>query len=320
MIDTESLLRSELDRLFPAPVAQPDWQAVLRDAREAMIDYERSAPRKPPRRTPPRRSVLALLATTVIAAALVLTLTSPWRGGPTILEQARAAITVNAGQVLHERIISTFPNLPRAPHYTTEVWLQGAPPLHWRSIVTGLRRVGTLEQAGTVNASRYEQYDSAKNKITLYLNFGPFAITPADPIAALRSALASRTAKVEGTRTVAGKRLTVIKINSIVTNPRGGWDILPGAKPTVTYYVTPASYQPVKIVFTHVGGGAIASLGIPYLSNDGTYTVIDTFKLFQLVPATPANLRLTTLKGAHPTATCTVYGDPYPCANPSGKH
>jgi hypothetical protein len=87
MTDIDVIVRDRLDRRYPPPERQPDWDDVL----------ERLA-RSRPAKKPKKRYGFAL-AGVAAAAALLVALIGPWRESPSFTEQALAAI--GKGRYVH---------------------------------------------------------------------------------------------------------------------------------------------------------------------------------------------------------------------------
>jgi opacity protein-like surface antigen len=97
MTSIEPLVRSELDRRYPRPAGEPDWDNVLQRAAEVAPTLDRRRRR--------RRLVVALAAAVLAAAAASLALVAPWNGTPGLLQQALAAL--GSGRYVHAVFQST---------------------------------------------------------------------------------------------------------------------------------------------------------------------------------------------------------------------
>lgn len=90
MTDIETVIRSGLDLRYPLPMRDPNWDGVLQRVAQA---EEHGGARRASVRT--KRRVwrrVAFVAATLVALTVALVLASPWSGGPSFLEQARAAL------------------------------------------------------------------------------------------------------------------------------------------------------------------------------------------------------------------------------------
>lgn len=98
MIEIETIVRARLERRYPAPKRDPDWNDVL----ERLASTERVGSRRGPNALAPRllRQRFVLVgAVALAAAAAALVLVAPWRGGPSFVQQALAA--VGTGRYVH---------------------------------------------------------------------------------------------------------------------------------------------------------------------------------------------------------------------------
>ena len=92
MTNIEKLMRSELDRRYPRPVREPDWDNVLHRAAEVAATPGGPVAIPRSRRRSGRRLVFALAAAVLAAAAASLALVAPWNGAPDLTQQALAAL------------------------------------------------------------------------------------------------------------------------------------------------------------------------------------------------------------------------------------
>jgi hypothetical protein len=306
MIDLDPKIATVLDQYTPLLNETGDWNQVLADA--GVVEY-RSRTREKPRRYGSKR-VRAFVLAVVVAMAASLTSVALLGGSSSILDRASAAISISPDQVLHEHIVFIANGHVLG---SNEIWIQGAAPHQYRLLANrpGVdTRVSLIparsEQGGTLDSRspRIEVYDSRTNTIRR-TQAGPTGTLPFDPATAIRSSLASGHAHVEGKRTVNGKPLIVIQLNSLV-NDSTGWGVRAGGMGTATVLVNPRTYTPVQIAFHHVDGVS-ASLGTPYFHRGSdrartSMTAIERFTVFERLPATTANLRLASLSAQHPTA------------------
>lgn len=317
MIDLDPTIATVLDQHTPPRLNETgDWSQVLADA--GVVEY-RSRTGEKTRRYGGRR-VRAFVLAVVVALATSLTSVALLGGGSSILDRASAAISVSPDQVLHERIVFT------GEIGSNELWIQGAAPSQYRllanrpgdqSCISGpLWR--DYEQGGALGArsSRTDLYDPRTNTIKR-ARFGPTGTLPFDPATAIRRSLASGHAHVEGKRTVNGKLVIVIQLDSLV-NDGIGWGVRAGGEGTATVLVDPRTYTPVQIAFHHVDGVS-ANLGTPVFHTGSDWagtsgTIIERFTVFERLPATTANLRLASLSAQHPTARRVIVSiPPSPC-------
>jgi hypothetical protein len=233
-------VRAVLDRLvdrFDDEVGS--WHDVL----------ERAGIAKRPRRIlwQPRRGLaLAGAAAAVVAAAISLTITSPWRGGPSIIDRAAAAIlSPTSGQVLYERL-AIHParsldrrGLPAGTVFNVQVWIDGAPPHRFRAIYdTNLPGVAQVELGGMLrnyNGFSYSPAGDSLNPLAFQVPMTPSALDPAEYI---KSALTSGRAKVEGTTTIRGRKAVRIRLSARVYGP-----LIPIAQ----FFVDAHTYAPLRV-------------------------------------------------------------------------
>src|ERR1700749_1929148 len=91
-------VRAVLYRLIPSLAGEGDWDDVVRRSATPVRLVSR-------RRARPRSATL-IAAAIVLVSITALVVSTPWRGGPTVLERAGAAISAPAGShVLHEAVV-----------------------------------------------------------------------------------------------------------------------------------------------------------------------------------------------------------------------
>jgi hypothetical protein len=308
MIDLDAKIATVLDQHTPLLDETGDWKLVLADA--GVVEK--------PRRHGGKRVRAFVLAVGVAIAAGVTSVVL-LGGGSSILDRAGAAISVSPHQVLHEHIVFTFPGVRNES--SIEIWIQGAAPHRYRLFFDGPgvdHRViaggppAHYEQGGTLGSRspRIEVYEPRTNTIRR-AQAGSSGTLPFDPATAIRRALASGHAHVDGKRTVNGRPVIAIQLDSL-DNDSTGWGVRPGGKGAATVLVDPRTYAPVQIAFHHVDGVS-ANLGIPYFHRGSDWaqtsmTVVEHFKTFERLPATTANLRLASLRAQHPTARVVTVG------------
>jgi len=235
-------------------------------------------------------------------AITALVVSTPWRGGPTVLERAAAAISAPAGdQVLYEDIDIKWVG----PHKTKgqtklELWLG---PSRFR--VLNLHDGRTIDVGGTIGGTAGLSYDRAYN-VFAPVSF-PFAVarTSLNPASFVRSALASGRARDAGKTTIAGRQVIRIALGKV------------GLAPSANYFVDARTYEPVRITVRAVAPNASPlsvpladALELPYgyfprmakPEPHAGYLFVYDFKAFRYLPSTPANQKLADIHSAHPGA------------------
>lgn len=256
-----------------------------------------------PKRAPRRR--ITLLAGPVVAAALAISavlLLLP--GGTTprrldVIAEARAALQPQAGRLVHlvvrQHVLD--PHRPgyhvTAPPVTTEQW-SATNPVRWRMSWTQPSNVGRTSGQPIEVAyadGTEETYHPKSNRLRRVTGLGR-QVAPAayplgtDPVATLRSLLASGRLRDAGTTVVAGRplrRLTGTRSRSFGKGQR--------VTAPVAYYVDPTTYAPVRV-----------RLGIPIPSKVPIVVILD-FQRFEQLPLTDANAGLLKI---HPKPGATV--------------
>jgi hypothetical protein len=320
-------LRDALDALVPTTDEIAEWDDVLVRAAESL----RRAPRpvRPSRRS--GRGWLLFAATAALTALVLLVATAPWRGGPSVLARAAAAIAVpESGKVLFESItIQVSPELPRrlppprlvynlSPPYTllahVNVWIADAPPHRFRlredAWLSGrfhgnpkshpFRPTEIGSTLGGVQGLAYDAPTGALDPVS-------FASRPKrsqlDVTEFIWKALTSGRAKVDGNTVLDGRSVVRIRIHvhgygRVVSN--------------VVYFVDATSYRPVRVEMDNNAPLLNqSSPGFPLLTLTPLQTsslpdvpghyVLD-FDTYRYLAPTPANERLTSIKAAHPGA------------------
>lgn len=290
MTDRDAVLGEVLDRLAPPLAAyELDWQDVLERA-----DTRRS------RRVWRRPRPLSIMLAAVVSGAVVLalTVTTPWSGGPSVVDRARAALTPEPGAVLHVRWTDRWADNADI----TEAWLNSQGRFH--GFVTDASTKKRVEIGGTHDLRQSVTYDPATNSIGIFLA-GP-AYVLGDPVAELRKQLAEGSATADGEATIGVRKVKRIRLELV------GVD----CKPVVDYlFVDPETYQPVEyrvIVFNSKPNGPAPNATVSYTR----LGLVRRFLTYERLPATPANLRLTDIRAAHPTAK--VYPPPPYRVGPPG--
>jgi hypothetical protein len=276
VIDRDAGLGEALERLTPPLAAyELDWEEVLERAAAHRSHFGPMTSRR-------RGTVLAVIVAAVVAIAL--TVTTPWSGGPGIVELARAALTLPPGSVLHIEWEDTSP----IDNNTTEAWIESRGRFH--GFVTDTSTGQRVEVGGTRDLGQSVSYDPATNAIGAFLA-GPLRAV-SDDVAVLRKHLAEGTATAAGDTKIGGRAVKRIRLQL------GGAD----CKPTVHYlFVDPRTYEPVEyrlIVFAARRSSPAPNAAASYRR----VPLVRRFLTYDRLPATPANLRLTDIRAAHPTA------------------
>jgi len=260
----------------------------------------RSIRQRRPRR--PRWGLL-LIGAAVVVAALVLTVTSPWRGGPTVVERAAAAMpTLTSGQILSESITirpSTSGARGGATH--VRVWIEGAAPHRFRVTFDGPR---PLDVGGTLGGVTGLSYAASHDVLDPVAFGSPVAQVDLDLAAFVKDALTSGRAKLEGTTTTGRRAVRRIRVSS------------PDGVPIALYYVDVRTYRPVRVAilpaprldpnrlgfplssFTFLQGGVVLDLS----RVTRRYPFVCDVAGYRHLPPTAANRKLTNIRAMHPDA------------------
>jgi hypothetical protein len=292
-------VRELLERFEPRPIEPPEWEDVIArlersDALEGPqpVEVGHTAPRRF-RRARIRRSALVAALVTV-AVAVVLTVTAPWRGGPTILERARAAIrSPSATEVLYMAYRDRTESCCRfLGQLDVRVWVYGSAPRHFRGVLPGVEPPfnefgGTLGSRSVLTLFRYDSRTNTLDRLNLASHYstGDF-----DPVAIVREAMAAGRAQVAGTALIGEKR--VLRINLTARDRKG-------VLGRVVYYVDPKTYRPIQIEYPHV-----LELRFPFepVFGNGIYKERIRFSAFKYLPATRTNIELADIRATHPDA------------------
>ena len=313
MIESDERVRRLLDRLEPRRVESDEWDDVL----ERLGDPALRVTSKP---TPHLRAtanrgwrrherwrLITLVALIGLAAAVTLTVTMPWRGGPTILERAAAAIpTPTSSQVLYENIVihpGTSSGSTRSTMHL-QVWLAGTAPHPFRVVLDGPSLPNPVEVGGTIGSAEGLSYNNVYRVLDPVPFQSPIIEADLNPAAFIRAAVNSGHARPGGTSTIAGRQ--VIRI--IVTSRLSGHSV-----GTTLYFVDAHTYQPVRVIVNAaVPNGSplwfpMASLtALPYgqfPEPKKPYVLVFDFEKFQYLTPTTKNLGVTNIQAQHPTAT-----------------
>jgi hypothetical protein len=338
-MNDDTTLRDALDELVPAAHEDADWDDVLARGARLRKETDQRRPRSSSVRRPRSSFLLVGAAASVAVALVALATNAPWRGGPTIIDRAAAAIAVpSSGQILYESISVhvTLPlrrrgvplrSLPPAAAARIErllragprtwtgharLWIEGASPHRFRFTITGrwghallaMPPTGPTELGGALSGFDGLGYDTQTR--TLYAVAFDVRPTQAalDPAAFVRAALAAGHARAEGTTTIRGRKAIRILVRA---------EVLGQLEPVGDYYVDARTYQPIRVVVSHGGyRGRGANLpGMPLTSLtvteqatlppiDGRY-VFDFTDYRELDPTT-ANQKLTNISAMHSQA------------------
>jgi hypothetical protein len=279
--DRDVRLARALDRLTPAlPEYQHDWQDVLGRAQ--------SRPHRLAR--PSRRVAIGVAFAVVGAVAVALGVTTPWESGPRFLEakvvgRAQAALALSSGTVLHMKLEDNYKDNGRPTTITTELWLNHRGEFHG---FVDDPIVGRVEIGGTQDLGRSVEYDPRTNAIGPGLVGGTF-YSYGDDVRVLRKELARGAATADGETTIDGRKVVRIRLKSVG----------PDCKPVVDYlFVDPKTYYPVEYRVIDFGSRSGTKPHTTYYR----IPAVRRFQTFERLPATPANLRLTSIEAMHPSA------------------
>jgi hypothetical protein len=282
MTDRDERLAQVLDRLTPQlSEYRHDWQDVLERAQG-----RRSRPARPSRR------LRLLLGVVAGAVAVALAVTTPWKSAPGLVEanvvgRAEAALTLPSGTVLHMKLEDSIRDGPgQTTTITTELWLNHEGEFHGFVDDPSVGR--RVEIGGTRDLRRSVEYDPRTNAIGPGLVGGTF-YSFGDDVQVLRAQLARGAATADGETTIRDRRVVRIRLRSVG----------PDCKPVIDYlFVDPKTYEPVEYRVTDFGSRAGTRPRTTYYR----IPAIRRFRTFERLPATSANLRLTSIEAMHPTA------------------
>jgi hypothetical protein len=332
---TERDIRALLDHLVePFEGEGGDWEDVLERAVEAKL----AAPLWPRRLLTLRgrgRRVLLFAAAGALTAVVLLAATAPWRGGPSVLDRAAAAIaSPGPGQILFESITIHGtpmipperlrallphwpPGVPRPPYRLVahvNVWMAGASPYRFRLTEAGSQsgrlggRLVTMhlpptEIGSTLGAVQGLGYDAAAQDLYPLAFDSPVGRLQLDVAGLIRQAIRSGRARVDGTAVVVGRSVVRIRVFA---------DVYGRLQTVALYFVDAKTFRPVRVEITAVEPlfyQAIPGFPLLYLTSIqrsslpgmlGIYVLdFDTYR--DLTP-TPANQRQTSIQAAHPRA------------------
>jgi hypothetical protein len=282
MTETDERVRELLDALEPRRTESADWEGVLaRLERRRRIRIQRPA---------------LLVAAVGVSAAIALTVTAPWRGAPTILERAGAAIrSPSAAEVLYMRFEDKRSGCCRVLSAgEVRLWVEGSAPRHFRAVFPGFSAGSPLAEGGGTldppSAPALFRYDPQANVLEPLKTRTHVSTASFDPVAIVREALAAGRARVRGKVMVGGRQTIRIDLTGRDNS---------GVVGEAIYYVDAKTYQPVEIDYPR-----IVELRFPFepVFGNGIYKERLRFVTFRYLPATAANLRLADIRAMHSTA------------------
>jgi hypothetical protein len=291
-----------------------DWERLLEQLRAV------ETPGLPRRRfpTPPRRSLLILGAAVAVAVAVALTVASPWRGGPSILDRAAAAIAVpRSDEILYESMVGRLPPPPpksgvprwvfRSGGWATHlhVWIQGG-ALHRFRLTSVSRCVHQVNgcpndpsheiggRIGAVGGLSYDPSSGALYPLAFQLRASQDVL---DPAAFVRAALTSGRAQLDGRTTIRGRDVIRVRVSANVAGRR---------QLVAIYFADANTYRPVRIVIVGFNFSQGFPLGWRFLgdalaSNGGQFEIVD-FTTYRYLKPTTANRKLADIRAQHPHA------------------
>jgi hypothetical protein len=183
------------------------------------------------------RGVLLLGAAVAGAAIAALAFAAPWRGGPTILDRAAAAVLTPAdGQILYESITIGRISGVRGGVIHIHAWIDGASPGRFRVTYDGPGLPGDV--GGTLGGVTGLSYFPADGVLDPVAFDHPISQSDLDPAALIKKALTSGRAQLAGTTTLRGREVVRIRLSS----PYSGQLI-----PIAVYLVDARTYRPVRM-------------------------------------------------------------------------
>jgi hypothetical protein len=282
-----------LDRLIEIPDNEVgDWNDVL--ARAPV----------PTRRRRPRRTAIVLLAAGIVAAVLALTVASPWRGGPTILSRAAAAIPApTSSQILYENIVIHTSAISRrgASAIHMQVWLTGTTPHRFRVLLDGHAQPGRVDVGSTIGSTVGLSYDDVYRVLDPVPFRLPIAEASLNPAAFIRAAINSGRARPDGTSTLAGRKVIRIVVTSRLSGRAVG---------STLYFVDAHTYEPVRVIVSAavpngspIGFPMASLVALPYgqfPEPKRPYVLVFDFAQFHYLAPTAKNRGLANIRTQHP--------------------
>lgn len=251
----------------------------------------------------PERTALALAALAG-ATATALFVGTPWKDSPGFLARAQAALTPDAGTILHYKWVTTSTSTDPACTVTrgpSEIWIDQTPPHRYRVLLHDLPpypdvcSIGTLYEFGGPLAEP-AQIVTFVPPDTLSAGPPPSVafLRPPDPVRDFREAISAGTAHDEGQTQLDGR--TVERIRLDVDHPYPPSCPAPSRPRETGYaYVDPESFYPVQMERP-------LAYVLPGCSVVRVRAVSRTLT-FEYLPRTAANLALTDIQAQHPNAT-----------------
>ena len=297
----DSDIEAVLDRLVRVPDDEiGDWNDVLTRSGVPAGSSERQH-----RRRPSTRRALVLLAPVAVVALIALTVTSPWKGGPTILERAAAAVpTPTASQILYESIAVHFGTSPTSSHSARlQIWLAGSAPRSFRVVLDGPALATPVDTGARIGSTEGLNYSKTFGVLDPVPFQAPVAEAELNPAAFIRAAVAAGRARIDGRSTIAGRQVIRIVVPSRLSGDTVG---------STRYFVDAHTYEPGRVVVTaDVPNGA--ALGFPmaslvslpfgeFPSPSRPYVLVFDFTRFRYLAPTAANRGLTDIRAQHPGA------------------
>jgi hypothetical protein len=248
-----------------------------------------------------RRRVLLLGAAVAVAVAVALAAVAPWRGGPTILDRAAAAVLAPAdGQILYESITIGRISGVRGGVIHVHVWIEGASPGRFRVTYDGPGQPGDVGGTlGGVTGLSYFPADGVLDPVAFY---HPISQSDLDPAAFIKKALTSGRAQLQGRTTLRGRDVVRIRLSSRFSGR---------LTPIAIYLVDARTYRPVRITMLAttrpdpyllgfpLGGDSLA----PYRPVMGLeHSFVCDFAQYRYLAPTRANQKLANIQSVHPHA------------------
>jgi hypothetical protein len=310
MREIEDIVRSELERFYPQPEREPDWESIRERAR---VESAAETARKAPRRW--RLAVAFGLPVLVVALAVGLLLAGPWKSGPaaisaaeaaTILKKTQAALAYPAGSVEHVRTQTTYTLIPLkqgAASLTERIggewWIETAPPFQHRSLQS--YRSQTLETGGSRKChAHYVYYDPTTGGLYRDNRFDAAdcggSPLPFDPATAIRELVAAGALKLSGKTQIAGRNVYRFELLQRYYDKRfGHYQTLSG---TGTLYVDAHDYRLVRFEWDSQEPRSARFRPSPY----GSYHAVVDYLAWDYLAPNAANLRLADIGKQHPAA------------------
>ena len=251
------------------------------------------------------RLVFVAPALAVVIAVVALFVSTPWSNSPSFLARAEAALTPDAGTVVHMKWKVTSTSTDPACTVTngpSEIWIDQAPPHTYRALLKDFTpdpanadprmlacARGTAHELGGAFDTHQTLMFVSPN--ALIRSPSEFDFFPLDPVTELREAISGGRAHDEGKTKRDGRTVEQIRIDP----PPACHE--PSCFRVSTYaYVDPASFYPVE---TDCNCGVIALPGRPAVR----LRMVTRYMTFEYLPRTAANLALTDIHAQHPHAT-----------------